>query len=87
MLIILDRTRCTKEEHACETCFANHLVANDFSKATCWQSTSENDRPEFIFKILDRDQSIKKLVVNQENLMPALISWIECWEQQSGPVI
>jgi hypothetical protein len=87
MLIVLDRNRCTSQDHACESCFANHLVHNDFDKATCWQKTEDSQRSDFIFKIYDRDLSIKSLVVKQENLMPALVSWIECWEQQSGPVI
>ncbi len=87
MLIVLDRNRCTRQDYACETCFANHLVQNDFTQATCWLNTVDTERQEFIFKIFDRDQSIKSLVVKQENLMPALVSWIELWEQQSGPVI
>lgn len=87
MLIVLDRNKCTSQDHACESCFANHLVQNDFQSAKCWQETGNTDGSDFVFKIYDRDQSIKSLVVKQENLMPALVSWIDCWEQQSGPVI
>ena len=87
MQVILDRSLCKRRDFSCETCFASHLVQNDFSQAACWLSTADTQRPEFLFKIYDRDQSIKTLVIKQENLLPALVSWMELWEQQAGPVI
>lgn len=87
MQIILDRRLCNRRDPVCESCFANHLISDDFAQATCWLSTAETKRPEFIFKIYDRDQSVKTLVVKEENLLPALVSWTELWEQQAGPVI
>jgi hypothetical protein len=87
MQVVLDRSLCNRRDFYCETCFADHLVQNDFANADCWQTTDETQRPEFLFKIYDRDQSIKTLVVKQENLLPALVSWMELWEKQAGPVI
>lgn len=87
MQVILDRNLCKQRDLSCETCFANHLTQNDFPKATCYLSTKDTKQPGFVFKIYDRDESIKTLVIKEENLLPALVSWIQLWEQQSGPVI
>ncbi|HLD93628.1 MAG TPA: hypothetical protein VI703_05465 [Anaerolineales bacterium] len=87
MQVILDRNLCNRRDSSCDTCFANHLVQNDFPHATCWLSTLDTQRPEVVFKIYDCDHSIKTLVVTQENLLPALTSWTELWEQQCGPLI
>jgi hypothetical protein len=87
MQVILDRNLCNRREFSCESCFADHLVHDDFANASCWKSAAQDKRPEITFKIYDRDESIKTLVVKQENLLPALVSWIELWEAQSGPVI
>ncbi|MEX1248414.1 MAG: hypothetical protein WEA61_08020 [Anaerolineales bacterium] len=47
----------------------------------------DTQRPELVFHIHDRDQSIKTLVVKEENMNEALASWLWLWEQQAGPVI
>jgi len=87
MQITLDRNLCSCRDHFCVSCFASHLVRNDFLKASCWLGSATPERPELIFKIHDRSQSVKTLVVKQENLLSALVSWMELWEQQAGPVI
>jgi hypothetical protein len=87
MQVVLDRSLCNRREFSCEACFADHLVQNNFCEASCWKSSADPDRSEFLFKIYDRDQSIKTLVIKQENLLPALVSWIDLWENQAGPII
>ena len=87
MQATLDRRSCTRLPEICEQCFAEHLQTNDFETADCAVTVARNRRPEFTFKIYDRDGSIKTLIVTRENRSLALISWMALWEQQAGPVI
>ncbi len=86
MNIFLDRSKC-KRQAGCEACFSNHLLCEDFDQADCCQALSDTQRPELVFRVRDRDQSIKTFVVNDENRNLARSSWIWLWEQQAGPVI
>jgi len=51
------------------------------------QKVANTNRAELVFKITDRDHSLKTLVVKEENFNGALTSWICLWEQQAGPII
>lgn len=86
MNVFLDRNLCNRRA-GCESCFSIHLLNSDFDEATCALDVVETQRPEVVFRIHDRDDSIKTLVVNDENKNQALASWIWLWEQQAGPVI
>lgn len=87
MQIILDRKLCRRPQTSCEPCFSEHLRKNDFEVAECVVTARQTKRPEFSFKIYDRDASIKTLIVTDENRSLALKSWGSLWEQQAGPVI
>ena len=86
MHIFLDRNLCNRLV-GCEACFANHLLSENFSQADCVQKVANTNRAELVFKITDRDHSLKTLVVKEENFNGALTSWICLWEQQAGPII
>src|SRR3990172_7298287 len=86
MYAVLDRRNCGHLQCICEPCFAEHLRRNDFDTAECVLSVRRDDRPESVFKIYDRDEIIKNLVITPENIDQALNSWISLWEQQAGPV-
>lgn len=87
MLVFLDRNQCKHWQSGCEACFAGHLRRKDFHHSDCLQSVVYTQRPENVFTIRDRDQSLKTLIVKQENMQAALSSWVDVWEQQAGPVI
>lgn len=87
MHVFLNRNLCSSVGSGCEVCFATHLACGEFDGANCIVATTDKQRPEFVFHIEDRDQSIKTLVVNKDNLNEALASWIWLWERQAGPVI
>lgn len=87
MDIFLDRSQCDRWSSGCEICFATHLRCQDFDHAKCMVRVKDTQRPELVFHIHDRDQSIKTLVVKEENMNEALASWLWLWEQQAGPVI
>ena len=86
MNVFLDRNSCNRRA-GCEACFANHLLSHDFQSAACALDEADTQRPEWVFKIRDRDESLKTLVVNEENFNQALTSWVCLWEQQAGPII
>ena len=86
MNVFLDRSLCNRRAD-CEACFGNHLLSEDFHLADCILHTRDTQRPELVFKIRDRDQSLKTLVVKNENFDQALASWVWLWEQQAGPII
>ena len=87
MYVVLDRRLCKSQQSVCEKCFATHLRNEDFELADCAVSVNRQDRAELVFNIYDRDASFKSLVVKEENLKKALLSWISLWEEQSGVVI
>lgn len=86
MHIFLDRNLCNRLV-GCEACFANHLRSDNFAQADCVQNVVNTHRAELVFRITDRDHSLKSLVVKEENFNVALSSWICLWEQQAGPII
>jgi len=86
MNVFLDRNRC-KRRAGCEACFARHLLSEDFHLADCALTVEDTHQPELVFRIRDRDQSLKTIVVKDENYDQALTSWIWLWEQQAGPII
>lgn len=86
MNVYLDRNLC-KRRAGCETCFASHLLSEDFQLADCALSVQDTQRAELVFRIRDRDDSLKTLVVKDENMNAALTSWVWLWEQQAGPII
>lgn len=87
MHVVLDRNLCSNAGSGCEVCFATHLACGDFESANCAVSIVDTQRPEYVLRVQDRDQSIKTLVVKEENMNEALASWLWLWERQSGPVI
>ena len=87
MNIVLDRRLCNRRQIECEACFAGHLTKRNFNQAECALEITETGRTEFAYKIYDRDNSIKSLIVNRETFDKALDSWLQLWEEQAGPVI
>lgn len=87
MQITLDRNLCSRTPILCELCFADHLRKSNFEAAECAITINHNSRPEVCFKIYDRDDSIKTMVVTDENRVEVFNSWMTAWEQQAGPII
>lgn len=87
MHVLLDRNLCKRTASGCEVCFATHVACGDFDSADCIVNVVDTQRPEIVFRIQDRDQSVKTLVVKEENMNEALASWLWLWERQAGPVI
>lgn len=87
MQVILDRRKCSYPQVHCDVCFADHLAREDFDSADCKVMVHDDGRPETLFKVYDRDESIKTLVVKDENLGRAYESWLHLWEEQAGVVI
>jgi hypothetical protein len=87
MNIVLDRRLCNRSQIECETCFASHLAKGNFNRAECVLEIIDTGRTEFVYKIYDRDKSIKNLTVTGETFGKALDSWQKLWEEQAGPVI
>lgn len=87
MQVILDRRKCSHPQGHCDVCFGDHLAREDFNAADCCVMAHDDGRPEALFKIYDRDESIKTLVVKDENLGRALESWLHLWEEQAGVLI
>ena len=87
MNIVLDRRLCNRKQIECEACFAGHLAKGNFNQVECVLEVTDTGRVEFAYKIYDRDNSIKNLIVNWETFGKALESWLQLWEEQAGPVI
>ena len=87
MRVILDRTKCSRPLDECCRCFSSHLAKDKFASADCAIQCVENGRPEILFKIYERDGSIKSLAVNAENIAAVFESWQLAWEAQAGPII
>jgi hypothetical protein len=87
MQVVLDRSQCQRPHSSCAACFGEHLRKVDFKGAPCLVSMVREGRPVIVFKIYDRDGSIKVLVVNPFNRRQAESSWLKLWEVQAGPLI
>jgi hypothetical protein len=87
MRVILDRSKCSRQPAACPVCFAGHLATGDFTSADCAMQSIENGRSEILFKIYERDGSIRSMVVNAENIAAVFDNWQLAWEVQAGPII
>jgi hypothetical protein len=87
MQVILDRSQCQRPHSSCAVCFGEHLRKVDFKGAPCHVSMVREGRPVIVFKIYDRDGSIKVLVVTPFNRSKAESSWLKLWEAQAGPII
>jgi hypothetical protein len=86
MKVILDRRSCKCWLGSCESCFAGNLVQEHFCPA-CLLDEIEDGRPELTVHILDRDQTEKTLVVDEDNWGEIFDSWLLAWERQQGRVV
>lgn len=84
MRVSLDRSKCTRWQGACESCFASRLEESNFDASNCGLEVVEDGREFIEFNIHDRDGSFKTLTVTPSNRADAIDSWLLLWQQQSG---
>ena len=87
MKVTLDRTKCTRWQAACESCFASRLEQENFDASNCGLEMLEDGHPEYLFDITDRDGSHKTLKVSPQNMADAIDSWLLLWQKQSDASI
>ena len=84
MKILLDRRICNCWDAACESHFAWHFLRDEVEPLDCTIEIVDDDRPERIFTIKDRDGASKVLVVTDENWADAYDSWLIALENQQA---
>jgi hypothetical protein len=82
MKIFLDRRGCSCWAGACETCFSWHYLEKEILPNYCLLEVLEDQQPERVFTVQDRDGSQKTLRVTVENWADFHDSWILSWEKQ-----
>ena len=78
MKVILDRRSCTCWQGSCE-CFAGYLLQEHFCPA-CLLEEVEDGRQALSVQILDRDGTVKNLVVTDDNWGEVFDSWLFAWQ-------
>ena len=66
------------------TPFGWHFLRSEITPIDCPVDVIDDERPEIIFFVKDRDGQDKELVVNDDNRAEAYDSWQLAWEKQQN---
>lgn len=86
MRITLDRRNCNCWDPACETHFGWHFLRAEAEPIDCTVEMIDDGQAARTFHILDRDNTTKVLVVDQDNWDLAYDSWLLAWEEQQAGI-